>query len=170
MERRLREQTLLHRRVPHRLRHGMPSGILIVELKFYCQVEVLSKWLLLWNNNLSFAGFVSPSHWSLLNPSISGWLLNRKEPGHGRRLVGTGRVIAHQSSQSWGFVCDLPGDGDIGRSRDSCSLLGSLGLEAVRERRDTHKQSVGFVLGKSIVIFKLNSDFAFVSLWWSSNL
>jgi hypothetical protein len=30
---------------------------------------------------------------------------------------------------------------------------------------DTHKQSVGFVLGKSLVIFKLNSDFAFVSLW-----
>jgi hypothetical protein len=23
--------------------HGVPSGILIVELKFYCQVEVLSK-------------------------------------------------------------------------------------------------------------------------------
>jgi hypothetical protein len=39
-----------------------------------------------------------------------------------------------------------------------------LGSQAVRERRDTHKQSVGFVLGKSLVIFKLNSDFAFVSL------
>jgi hypothetical protein len=38
-------------------------------------------------------------------------------------------------------------------------------LKVVREPRDTHKQSVGFVLGKSLVIFKLNSDFAFVSLW-----
>jgi hypothetical protein len=92
--------------------------------------------------------------------------LNRKAPGRGRRLVGTGRVIAHQSSQSWGFVCDSPTrDGDRGWSRDSCSLLGSLGPEVVRERRDTHKQSVGFVLGKSLVIFKLNSGFAFVSLW-----
>ena len=63
------------------------------------------------------------------------------------------------------FAIRLPGDGDRGRSRDSCSLLGSLGSQAVRERRDTHKQSVGFVLGKSLVIFKFNSDFAFVSLW-----
>ena len=63
------------------------------------------------------------------------------------------------------FAIRLPDDGDRGRSRDSCSLLGSLGPQAVRERRDTHKQSVGFVLGKSLVIFKLNSDFAFVSLW-----
>jgi hypothetical protein len=43
MERRLLEQMLLHRRLPHRLRHGVPSGILIVELKFYCQFEVLNK-------------------------------------------------------------------------------------------------------------------------------
>jgi hypothetical protein len=43
MERRLREQMLLQRRLPHRLRHDVQSGILIVELKFYCQVEVLSK-------------------------------------------------------------------------------------------------------------------------------
>jgi hypothetical protein len=63
------------------------------------------------------------------------------------------------------FANRLPGDGDRGRSRDSGSLLGSLGLKAIRERRDTHKKSVGFVLGKSLVIFKLNSDFAFVSLW-----
>jgi hypothetical protein len=63
------------------------------------------------------------------------------------------------------FAICLLGDGDSGRSRYSCSLLGSLGPQAVRERRDTHKQSVGFVLGKSLVIFKLNSDFAFVSLW-----
>jgi hypothetical protein len=62
------------------------------------------------------------------------------------------------------FAIRLPSDGDRGRSRDSCSLLGSLGPQAVRERQDTHKQSVGFVLGKSLVIFKLNSDFAFVSL------
>jgi hypothetical protein len=63
------------------------------------------------------------------------------------------------------FAIRLPSDGDRGRSRDSCSLLGSLGPQAIRERRDTHKQSVGFVLGKSLVIFKFNSDFAFVSLW-----
>jgi hypothetical protein len=43
MERRLREQALLQRRLPHRLHHGVPSGILIIELKFYYQVEVLSK-------------------------------------------------------------------------------------------------------------------------------
>jgi hypothetical protein len=63
------------------------------------------------------------------------------------------------------FEIRLPSDGDRGRSRDSCSLLGSLGPQAIRKRRDTHKQSVGFVLGKSLVIFKLNSNFAFVSLW-----
>jgi hypothetical protein len=63
------------------------------------------------------------------------------------------------------FEILLPDNGDRGRSRDSYSLLGSLGRQAVQERRDTHKQSVGFVLGKSLVIFKLNSDFAFVSLW-----
>jgi hypothetical protein len=40
-----------------------------------------------------------------------------------------------------------------------------LGPQAIWERRDTHKQSVGFFLGKSLVIFKLNLDFAFVSLW-----
>jgi hypothetical protein len=63
------------------------------------------------------------------------------------------------------FAIRLPGDGDIGRSRDNYSLLGSLGPQAIWERRDTHKQSVGFFLGKSLVIFKLNLDFAFVSLW-----
>jgi hypothetical protein len=63
------------------------------------------------------------------------------------------------------FEIRLPGDGDRGRSRDSCSLVGSLGPQAIQEQWDTHKQSVGFVLGKSLVIFKLNSDFAFISLW-----
>jgi hypothetical protein len=54
------------------------------------------------------------------------------------------------------FAIRLPGDGDRGRSRDNCSLLGSLGPQVVRQRRDTHKKSVGFVLGKSLVIYKLN--------------